>query len=129
MYKRQNSSPADGSAPVPPDTNVGQTLIGTFTAASTSLTFECFGTNSGDPANLNNGDSRGQINGLQLRDITPVNNFPVGDVNCDTAIDFLDIGPFIEVLSSGTFEDKADIDRNMMVDFLDIGPFIALLSQ
>lgn len=55
--------------------------------------------------------------------------FETGDVNCDGDINFLDIGPFIEVLSTGTFEDKADIDRNTEVDFLDIGPFIALLSS
>ena len=53
----------------------------------------------------------------------------VGDVNCDMAVDFLDIGPFINLLSTGGFLDKADIDGSGAVDFLDIGPFIALLSS
>lgn len=53
----------------------------------------------------------------------------LGDVNCDGAVDFLDIGPFIALLSSGGFLDKADINQSGAVDFLDIGPFIALLSS
>lgn len=51
----------------------------------------------------------------------------VGDVNCDGAVDFLDIGPFVDLLVTGTFLDKGDIDGSGTVDFLDIGPFIALL--
>ena len=54
--------------------------------------------------------------------------FLLGDVNLDNAVDFLDIGPFIALLSSGGFQDEADIDRSTVVDFLDIGPFIMLLS-
>ena len=51
-----------------------------------------------------------------------------GDVNRDQAVNFLDIGPFISVLSTGGFQAEADIDRNESVNFLDIGPFISLLS-
>lgn len=52
----------------------------------------------------------------------------IGDVNCDGDVNFLDIAPFISLLSSGEFLDKADIDQNGAVDFLDIAPFIAALS-
>ena len=52
----------------------------------------------------------------------------IGDVNCDGAVNFADIGPFIALLSSGEFEAKADINGDMAVNFQDIGPFISLLS-
>ena len=53
----------------------------------------------------------------------------VGDVNLDGTVDFLDIGPFVSLLSSGGFLLEADIDGSGAVDFLDIGPFIGLLSN
>ena len=53
----------------------------------------------------------------------------VGDVNLDGVVDFLDISPFIAVLSAGAFQDEADIDRNGDVNFLDIAPFIGILSE
>ena len=52
----------------------------------------------------------------------------LGDVNCDDTVDFLDISPFIALLSNGDFLDKADIDQSGAVDFLDISPFITILS-
>ena len=52
----------------------------------------------------------------------------IGDVNDDGMVSFLDIAPFIAVLSVGDFVDQADVNRDGMVDFLDIAPFIALLS-
>ena len=55
--------------------------------------------------------------------------FLLGDANLDGAVDFLDISPFIGVLSSGTFLAQADIDGNGVVNFSDISPFINLLSQ
>ena len=52
----------------------------------------------------------------------------LGDVNRDGNVDFLDISPFILMLSAGEFSCAADVDQNGGVDFLDISPFIALLS-
>ena len=52
----------------------------------------------------------------------------LGDVNLDGAVNFLDISPFIAVLSTGTDQAEADIDQNGIVNFLDISPFIQLLS-
>ena len=46
----------------------------------------------------------------------------------DGVVNFLDISPFIAVLSSGTFLDQADCNQDGDVDFLDISPFIAILS-
>jgi len=52
----------------------------------------------------------------------------LGDANQDGAIDFLDIVPFIGLLSGGPYLEEADFDQNGTVNFLDIRPFIALLS-
>jgi len=52
----------------------------------------------------------------------------LGDVNKDGVVNFLDIRPFIGILSSGGFQAEADFDENETVDFLDIRPFIAILS-
>ena len=54
--------------------------------------------------------------------------FLLGDVNQDDVVDFSDISPFIDLLSSGNFLREADIDRNGVVDFGDISLFIDLLS-
>ena len=52
----------------------------------------------------------------------------LGDVNLDNAVNFLDISPFIALLTSSTYQAEADCDENEAVNFLDIAPFIALLS-
>lgn len=53
----------------------------------------------------------------------------LGDVNRDGVVDFLDISPFISVLSSGGFQLEADVNQDGLVNFLDISPFIAILSS
>ena len=52
----------------------------------------------------------------------------LGDVDLNGVVDFFDIAPFIDLLSSQTFQFEADIDGNMVVNFFDIAPFIAILS-
>lgn len=74
------------------------------------------------------------VNGLALdpdgNGIGVLQEIPVtlGDVNRDGIVNFLDISPFIGVLSAGEFQEEADIDVNFAVNFLDIAPFIAILS-
>ena len=53
----------------------------------------------------------------------------LGDVNVDGEVNFLDISPFIVLLSAGDFQDEADVDGNGVVNFLDISPFINLLTE
>jgi hypothetical protein len=55
--------------------------------------------------------------------------FMPGDINQSGAVDFLDISPFIGLLSSGGFQVEADLNEDNAVDFLDISPFIAVLSN
>ena len=52
----------------------------------------------------------------------------LGDVNCDGAVDLLDVAPFIELLTSGGFSPKADINGDGTVDLLDVAPFVDLLT-
>ena len=54
--------------------------------------------------------------------------FLLGDVNQDEIVNFLDISPFIALLSQGEFQVEADINEDGTVNFLDISPFIQLLS-
>ena len=53
----------------------------------------------------------------------------LGDVNLDGVVNFLDIAPFISVLSLGGDQTEADINEDGSVTFLDISPFIAILSS
>ena len=55
--------------------------------------------------------------------------FLLGDVNQDGFVDFLDISPFISVLSGSPYLAEADINEDGFVTFLDINPFITLLSS
>ncbi|MDB4500741.1 hypothetical protein N9224_01015 [Akkermansiaceae bacterium] len=66
-----NNSPSDGSAPVDPQTNIGDYIIGTFIADDAFQSFNVFGTNSGVVENLGIGDSRAHVNAIQLRLILP----------------------------------------------------------
>ena len=51
-----------------------------------------------------------------------------GDVNLDGGVTFLDINPFIGVLSTNGFQLEADCDCDGAVTFLDIQPFINILA-
>jgi len=51
-----------------------------------------------------------------------------GDVDLDGMVTFLDINPFIVILSSNGFQAEADCDCDGDVDFLDIQPFIDILA-
>ena len=68
--------------------------------------------------------------GSALDGMIPVGVGPVlkGDVDRDGGVTFLDINPFILVLSSNGFQLEADCDCDGDVDFLDIQPFINILA-
>ena len=52
----------------------------------------------------------------------------LGDCNFDGIVNFLDISPFIGILSAGSFLEEADVNQDGVVNFLDISPFIGILS-
>ena len=51
-----------------------------------------------------------------------------GDVNSDCKIDLLDVGPFVDALSSGDYSLAADINQDGLLNLLDVGHFVALIS-
>ena len=51
-----------------------------------------------------------------------------GDVNCDGTVNLLDVEPFIDRLSTGTFQVEADTNQDGVVNLLDVDPFIAILA-
>jgi len=53
----------------------------------------------------------------------------LGDVNLDGDVNFLDISPFIDRLTTGEFQAEADVNQDGVVDFLDISAFIIILSN
>lgn len=53
----------------------------------------------------------------------------LGDANQDGVVNFLDITPFIAIISGSGFLAEADVNEDGSVDFLDITPFIAILSS
>ena len=67
------------------------------------------------------------VAGLTLTANEPVGL--LGDVNLSGAVDFLDIAPFIDLLSSGAFQFEADVNGDGEASFLDIAPFIQVLAQ
>ena len=76
---------------------------------------------------LNDGAEASEISSPDDYTVTGV-TLLLGDVNLDGAVDFLDISPFIALLSSGGLQAEADIDQSGAVDFIDISPLIAILS-
>ena len=52
----------------------------------------------------------------------------LGDLNCDGEVNLLDVAPFVEFLSNGTFSEKGDFNSDGMLNLLDVSPFVDLLS-
>lgn len=51
----------------------------------------------------------------------------LGDVNLDGEVNLLDVQPFVNRVTTGTFQAEADINQDGVVDLLDIQPFVELL--
>ena len=77
---------------------------------------------------------RGAISGFQIKvglshEAPSKDDCLLGDVDLSGVVDFLDIQPFVNALTTGEFQCEADANEDDVVDFLDIGPFIAILSS
>ena len=57
-----------------------------------------------------------------------VDDVLLGDVSLDGIVNFLDIAPFIGVLSAQGDQAEADLNEDGSVSFLDISPFIMALT-
>ena len=54
--------------------------------------------------------------------------FDLGDVNQDGSVNLLDIAPFVQLISTGSFQSEADINQDGVVNLLDVSPFVDLLN-
>ena len=72
------------------------------------------------------GPSSPNPNQIVLSQFEPA--FVLGDVNGDGEVNLLDVGPFVELLSSGSYDPAADINMDGQVNLLDVGLFVALLG-
>ncbi|MEM9410207.1 MAG: dockerin type I domain-containing protein [Planctomycetota bacterium] len=52
----------------------------------------------------------------------------IGDVNVDGLVNLLDVEPFIQRLSNGSFQAEADCNEDGVVNLLDVEPFVAILG-
>ena len=55
-------------------------------------------------------------------------DFILGDTNGDGLVNLLDVGPFVDAITTGTFSLEADINGDGLVNLLDVGPFVDLLT-
>ena len=53
----------------------------------------------------------------------------LGDCNRDGVVDFLDIVPWMTIVSRGNYVAEADVNEDGIVDFRDIRPFVLILSS
>ena len=74
------------------------------------------------------GEARIQSGTVDIGAVEFGDSFLLGDVNRDGVVNFLDIVPFINLITTDTFLDEADVNGSGAVDFLDIVPFIAILT-
>ena len=68
----------------------------------------------------------GYFDNIQVAGV--VSEFLLGDVNRDGIVNFLDISPFIGVLTASGVQAEADVNQDGVVNFLDIAPFIGVLT-
>ena len=52
----------------------------------------------------------------------------LGDINEDGGVNLLDVQPFVDLITNGQFDEKADTNMDGSVNLLDIGPFIDILN-
>lgn len=52
----------------------------------------------------------------------------MGDANCDEEVNLLDIAPFVDIISNGSYLDKADMNEDGVVDLLDVEGFVDALT-
>ena len=52
----------------------------------------------------------------------------LGDVNLDGVVNLLDVAPFVELLTNGSFQAEADTNQDGVVNLLDVQPFVDILS-
>ena len=57
-----------------------------------------------------------------------IEEFVLGDVNCDGEVNLLDVDPFISAISNGVLDPKADMNSDGADNLLDVAPFVDVLG-
>ena len=69
-----------------------------------------------------------RLDNVRVKGIVQGEKLLRGDINCDGAINLLDVGPFIDLINSGVYSAKADINEDGFFNLLDVQPFVELLG-
>ena len=72
--------------------------------------------------------SQPQLNGGYFGPSMMATRVILGDINGDSTVDLLDVAPFTDAVSNGTYIIEADINLDGEVNLLDVAGFIQLLS-
>lgn len=74
----------------------------------------------------------GMVNARQAVELASqpdcASGFNLGDANHDGVVDLLDVGPFIDAITSGVYQCESDTNQDATVDLLDVGTFVELLT-
>ena len=80
-----------------------------------------------DIAIYNHALSASEVKSIFLHGVAG-SDFLLGDVNCDSVVNLLDVAPFVETVSSGQYDPKADCNQDGTVNLLDVDPFVGILG-
>ncbi len=69
------------------------------------------------------------VDAVTLRVVACADDILFGDVNLDGVVNLLDVQPFVNLITSGSFQAEADINQDGVVNLLDVGPFVDLLTS
>ena len=105
-----------------------------FTILDREVTLSCLladGSPFSYDLNLVNGTGADFLSAGATLTITLVTATPeviLGNCNQDGVVDFFDISPFIEILTSAATLEEADCNSDGEVNFFDIDPFVVILA-
>ncbi len=97
-------------------------------AGGTNQSQVTFMVNGGDCYEIRVGGFFGATGNIDLNGAFTPAGVLLGDVNLDGVVNLLDVAPFVDLITSATFQVEADINEDGFVDLLDVAPFIAILA-
>ena len=101
-----------------------------ITVSASGQTWVWNGWDSGQPIHraVVTGNNQTFLNGFIWFDDVQISHASAGgDINRDGTVDLLDVGPFVDVMSSGSYQVEADMNSDGVVNLVDVQPFIDAL--
>ncbi len=112
--------------------NGGFTVFGTVVSGMNIVdaieAVDTFNLDAEDPGTFDNVPLINDGSNFVIVNTITVVSVLLGDVNLDGAVSFEDIPIFIDLLTTGSYQNEADCDQNATLDFADIPAFIAILT-